>query len=118
MIPRSGLRSTVVSSKTCCSSSASFQSGSILAQSSTTYARLRIGAVPVESAVLAHDLALLLFHARAAAFAMMHPVDASGLTVDRVIVHGRKSRTLRRGKSTFHRVVHRRHEPPGLRPLA
>src|SRR5436853_7252250 len=106
MIPRSGLRSTVVSSKTCCSSSASLQSGSILAQSNKTSARLRIGAVPVEPAVLAHDLALLLFHARAAAFALVHPVHAPGPAVDRVIVHGRQGRTVRRDKSTFHRVVH------------
>src|SRR5437762_1958621 len=89
MIPRNGFRSTDVSSKTCCSSSASFQSGSIGDRSSDRRATSRIGTIAIEPTVATHDLALLLFHPRTTALAMMHPFHPSGATIDRAIVHGR-----------------------------
>src|SRR5688572_4452741 len=85
MMPRRGLRSTFVSSKTCWRNSASSHSEGI---GVSLCAGSRIAAVARAAAVLADDLALLLFHARAAALAVVHPLDDAAAAVDRAIVHG------------------------------
>src|SRR5712692_648863 len=96
MIPRNGLRSTLVSSNTCWRNSASSHSEAIESQSSKRESR--ITAIARKPAVPADDLALLLFHAGAAALAVVDPLDDATAAVDRAIVHD-GSVAPRRGRS-------------------
>src|SRR5712692_8579953 len=114
MIPRSGLRSTLVSSNTCWRNSASSHSDAIDSQSSKRQSR--ITAVTCGPTVSADDLALLLFHAGAAALAVVDPLDDSAAAVDRAIVHA-GSVAPRRGRSQRLRAG-RVHWPRGDEPTS